>query len=670
MSSSDLTPAPAGSRLKAPDRHPVDEVLAPHLMVTYGLQHVLSMAAGVIAVPLILAGVLKLSPADTGYVVTATLFVCGLATLLQTLGVWKFGVRLPIVQGVSFAPVATMIAIGVVHGGHTGLRTIYGSVIVAGVVGLALTPLFSRLLRFFPPVVTGSVITIIGASLLPTATQWCAGGVGSPHFGAPKNLAFAGGTLLLILLIYRFLPGFFSRAAILIGLVTMILIAIPFGLDDFSQVTKATTVQVPSPLHFGTPIFLVGAVVSMVLAMLVIMTETTADILAIGEVAGRPQGVSGVGRGLAADCLSSAFGGTWNTFPCTAFAQNVGLVAVTGIKSRFVVAVAGVILLIGGVFPPVGAAVASIPLPVLGGAGLVLFGTVAASGIRTLARVDYEGNANLIIVAVTLAVGFIPIVVPNFYAHLPSGAQTVLDSGISTGAVVAVGLNLLFNERRRRRLQTPFSPKVESFQERVAGVAPKIAIEDVNQLDHDAFVARFAPIFQGPPWVVQRAYEHRPFADMTELRRAFQDEMFAAAPDKQFELIRSYPRLGELAQRDEAAAGLGISSEQVDDLMTVSGLAPESLRDQSSAGLDRLSRSELEQFMRLNQAYEDRFGFPLIAAVRVPGLTKESILASGIGRLRNSAAQERATALVEIAKIANLRLEDLAEEEPAEVAVA
>lgn len=662
MSSIRTAPASVEASGRAPDRHPVDEVLAPPLMVTYGLQHVLSMAAGVIAVPLILAGALKLSAADTGYVVTATLFVCGLATLLQTLGVWKFGVKLPIVQGVSFAPVATMIAIGTVHGGLTGMRTIYGAVIVAGLVGLALTPIFSRLLRFFPPVVTGSVITIIGVSLLPTATQWCAGGVGSPHFGASKNLAFAGGTLLLILLIYRFLPGFFSRAAILLGLVTMIVVAIPFGLDDFSQVTKATIVQVPAPVHFGSPIFLVGASVSMVVAMLVIMTETTADILAIGEVAGRPQGVSGVGRGLAADCISSAFAGTWNTFPCTAFAQNVGLVAVTGIKSRFVVAVAGVILLVGGVFPPVGAAVASIPLPILGGAGLVLFGTVAASGIRTLARVDYEGNANLIIVAVTLAVGLVPVVVPDFYSHLPTGAQTVLDSGISAGAVVAVLLNLLFNVWRRRRVQLPFSPKVEPFDERFAAETPKLTLESVNGLDRDSFVATFKSIFQGPSWIVERAFKHAPFADMIELRRAFQDELFASSREEQLELMRSHPRLGELVQPDQAEAGLGISSDAVDDLIAVSGLRPESLRDQSSAGLDRLSSDEFEQFTAMNRAYEDRFGFPLIIAVRAPGLTKDSILESGLARLQNAPTQEWATAVVEIAKIANLRLADLIEQ--------
>ncbi len=361
----------------------------------------------------------------------------------------------------------------------------------------------------------------------------------------------------------------------------------------------------------------------------------------------------------------------WNTFPCTAFAQNVGLVAVTGIKSRFVVAVAGALLLIGGIIPLLGAAVASLPLPVLGGAGLVLFGTVAASGIRTLARVDYEGNANLPIVAVTLALGLIPVGVPDFYAHFPSGVRTVLDSGISAGAVVAVLLNLLFNVRRARPEVLVSTPALREDL-LVLHAKRRLTRDEVNQLDREAFVANLGPIFQGPAWVVERAYGSRPFASMIELRRALQDELFGASPEEQLELIHAYPRLGQLAQPDDRAAEMGISSEDLDDLMAVSGLRPESLHDQASAGLDRLSPREFEQFTALNDAYEQRFGFPLIVAVRAPGQTRETILQSGFARLENSPLQERATAPVEIAKIANLRLSDLVSEpaEPAEAVVA
>jgi uracil-xanthine permease len=295
-------------------------------------------------------------------------------------------------------------------------------------------------------VVTGSIITVIGVSLLPVAVRWAGGGAGSDHFGAPANIGLAGLTLLLILLIYRFLPGFFSRIAILVGLAAGTLIAWPLGMVDFSRIGEASWFAVSTPFHFGMPTFQFAAILSMVIVMLVIMTETTADLLAIGEIVGRPADGKTVVAGLRADCAATAVsGGLLNGFPCSAFAQNVGLVAITGIKSRYVVAGSGVILLALGLLPKLGAIIASIPLPVLGGAGLALFGTVAASGIRALSRVDYEGNANLVIVAVAMGMGVLPIAVPEFYEEFPAWFGTIFESGISAAAVTAVLLNLLFN---------------------------------------------------------------------------------------------------------------------------------------------------------------------------------------------------------------------------------
>ena len=251
-------------------------------------------------------------------------------------------------------------------------------------------------------------------------------------------------------MIYRFLPGFFSRIAILAGLVVGALVAAALGMADFSRIGQAQWFAVSTPFHFGPPQFAVAAIISMIIVMLVIMAETTADILAIGEVVDRPADGRTVVAGLRADCLSTAVsGGLLNSFSASAFAQNVGLVAITGIKSRFVVAASGVILVVLGLFPKIGAIVAAIPLPVLGGAGLALFATVAASGIRALSRVSYEGNNNLIIVALSIGMGVIPIAVPTFYEHFPSWFQTIFDSGISSAAVTAVLLNLLFNVGRR-----------------------------------------------------------------------------------------------------------------------------------------------------------------------------------------------------------------------------
>jgi uric acid transporter len=439
------------SSVNAPSReapHPVDEVLPFPQMFVYGLQHVLSMYAGVVAVPLIIGTALKLSPTDLTYLVSAGLFMSGIATLLQTLGVWKIGARQPIVQGTSFAAVSTMLAVGAQNGGGTvGLRAILGALLLSGVIGFLIAPVFTRLLRFFPEVVTGTVITIIGISLLPVAIKWAGGGTPgvTKTFGDPVNILVAALTMVIIVLIYRFLPGAFSRVAILLGLVLGTIVAIPFGLTSFSNISNAQIFQLTTPFYFGTPIFAVGATISMVVVMLVIMTETTADILAIGEVIDQPATREQVTNGLRADMGATALSAVFNGFSVSAFAQNVGLVAITGIRSRFVVAVGGGILVFLGLFPILGALVALVPLPVLGGAGLALFGTVAASGIRTLSRVDFSGNANIVIVAFALAMGIIPIAVPTFYDKFPSWFTVIFDSGITAAAITAVLLNVVFN---------------------------------------------------------------------------------------------------------------------------------------------------------------------------------------------------------------------------------
>ncbi len=412
-------------------------------LVAYGAQHILTMYGGVIAPPLIVGGAAGLSAAEMGLLVTAGLFVSGLATLLQTLGIGPFGSRLPIVQGVSFASVSTMVSIA----SKGGLREIFGSVIVAGVIGLLLSSYFAQLVRLFPAVVTGTIITVIGLSLMPVAFGWALGNdPGKPGYGSMADIGFAGLTLLIILVISRLFQGAISRLAILIGLVVGTLVATLAGRADFSAVRTARLIAPPQLLHFGAPRFDAGAIVAMTIVIVVIMTETTADILAIGEVVGTEVDSKRVADGLRADMVSTTVAPFFGSFPCSAFAQNVGLVALTGIKSRFVVAAGGLILLLLGLLPVVGAVVAGIPYPVLGGTGLVLFGSVAASGVRTLSRVDYEGNLNLVIVGVAIGVGMIPIAAPKFWDAFPAPVGVVLNSGISATAVVAVALNLLFNE--------------------------------------------------------------------------------------------------------------------------------------------------------------------------------------------------------------------------------
>jgi xanthine permease len=425
---------------------PEDEKLPFPSLVLYGTQHILTMYGGVIAPPLILGGAAGLSPSDMALLVTAGIFVSGLATLLQTLGLGPFGARLPIVQGISFASVSTMVAIAE----DDGLRPVFGAVMAAGVIGLVVATFFAHLVRFFPPVVTGSIITVIGLSLLPVAFTWAMGGAGASDLGSMSHIGLAGLTLLVILVLSRVSSGMVARLAVLIGIIVGTGIAAVLGQADFSAVPDGSFVALPPVLHFGSPTFQVGAIVSMTIVMLVIMTETTADILAVGEIIQSDVDARRVAGGLRADMLSTTVAPLLGSFPCSAFAQNVGLVALTRVKSRYVVAVGGGLLVVLGLLPVVGRVVAAIPYPVLGGAGIVLFGSVAASGVRTLSQVSFDDNLNLLIVATALGAGLVPVAAPEFWAEFPESVRVVLGSGISAAAVTAVVLNLLFNEVRPR----------------------------------------------------------------------------------------------------------------------------------------------------------------------------------------------------------------------------
>ena len=440
-----------GGPLLVGGRHPVDEVPPLRALAPLGLQHVLAMYAGAVAVPLIVGGAMvsagELRAEDLPHLVVADLFVAGIATVLQAVGFWRFGVRLPIVQGCTFAAVGPMITIGSQH----GVTAIYGSVIACGLFILLLAPVFSSLLRFFPPLVTGTVILLIGLSLMDVAAGWAGGGAGAEDFGAPGHLLLALFTLVVVLLLERFAPPAVARVAVLLGIVTGTLVAAALGRVDAGGVGEQAWFAVPQPFAFGWPTFQVGSVLAMCVVGLVIMTETTGDVLAVGEVVGRPVGKRQIADGMRADGLSTVLGGVFSTFPYTAFAQNVGLVSLSGVRSRHVATFAGGVLVVLGLVPKLGAVVGAVPVAVLGGAGVALFGTVAASGIRTLAACRLDSRA-LMVVAVSLGVGMLPTVSPEIYARTPDWFQTVFDSGISSGALVAVVLHQLLCSSRHTDL--------------------------------------------------------------------------------------------------------------------------------------------------------------------------------------------------------------------------
>ncbi|RCL22398.1 uracil permease [Pseudomonas sp. AFG_SD02_1510_Pfu_092] len=436
-----MTTSPSTS----PAKRPEDENLGLGANLAYGLQHVLTMYGGIVAVPLILGQAAGLNGAEIGMLIAASLFAGGLATLLQTLGLPFFGCQLPLVQGVSFAGVATMGAILSSEGGG-GLPGVLGAVMAASLIGFLITPVFSRITKFFPPLVTGIVITTIGLTLMPVAARWVMGGnSASPEFGSVANIGLAGLTFAIVLLLSKLGSATISRLSILLAMVVGTLIAWALGMTDFSKVTEGPIFAFPTPFHFGMPEFHIAAILSMCIVIMVTLVETSADILAVGEIIDTKVDSKRLGNGLRADMASSILAPIFGSFTQSAFAQNVGLVAVTGVKSRYVVATGGVILVVLGLLPIMGRVIAAVPTPVLGGAGIVLFGTVAASGIRTLSKVSYKNNVNLIIVAASLGFGMIPIAAPTFYHHFPNWFETIFHSGISSAAIMAILLNLIFN---------------------------------------------------------------------------------------------------------------------------------------------------------------------------------------------------------------------------------
>ncbi len=450
-------------------KRPEDENLGLAANVAYGFQHVLTMYGGIIAVPLIVGQAAGLGPAEIGLLIAASLFIGGMATILQTIGIPFFGCQLPLVQGVSFASVATIVAI-VTAGG--GLPSVFGAVIAASALGLLITPIFSKIIKFFPPLVTGAVITTIGLTLMPVAARWAMGGNSkAPDFGSMTNVVLAAFTLALVLLLSKLGNAAISRLSILLAMVIGTLFAWAIGLVDFSNVMTGPIFAFPTPFHFGAPTFELAAIISMFIVVLVILVETSADILAVGDIIETDIDSKRLGNGLRADMVSSIVAPMFGSFTQSAFAQNVGLVAVTNVKSRFVVAAAGVILVVLGLMPLMGRVIATVPTAVLGGAGIVLFGTVAASGIRTLAQVSYTNNMNLIIVATSIGFGMLPIAAPAFYDQFPDWFATIFHSGISSTAIMAILLNLLFNH-----LKVGNSENQSVF---AAGTEPRSVRQDV-----------------------------------------------------------------------------------------------------------------------------------------------------------------------------------------------
>lgn len=619
--------------------HPVDQVPPIGKLTVLGIQHVLAFYAGAVVVPLVIASGLGLDNHTLVHLINADLLTCGIATIIQSAGIGRFiGVRLPLIQGVTFTAVSPLIAIGAAAtppgaDPRTGLATMYGSIIAVGLLVFLVAPFFAKLLRFFPPIVTGTLLTVMGTTLLSVSAGDIVAWADKATDDAAKTtatfeaLAFAFGTIAIIVIIQRLFKGFMGTLSVLLALLIMTAVAFALGKTDFSGVGEATWLGITTPFYFGIPRFSATAILAMSIVMAVTAVETTGDVFATGEVVGKRITPRDIANALRADGLSTLLGGVLNSFPYTCFAQNVGLVRLTRVKSRWVVTAAGVFMIVLGLLPKAAAIVAAIPQPVIGGASLAMFANVAVVGIQTLAKVDLRDNRNAVIVSTSIGMALLVTLKPGIVSVMPSWLQIIFGSGVTIGSLTAIILNLLFFHIGRQA-----SPDVAVVN------GKKINLDDVNAMDRATFVSTFSQMFTSQTWPAERAWEARPFASVSELRSSFEDAVLAATPQEAEELIASYDDIVSL-----------VLDGQGDD---------QSLADTSNLSVGELTDKEAEELRALGGAYRKKFGRPLIICVSNV-VDRKHLLESGWRRVEHSPAREARFALGEVIDIADLRFDQL-----------
>ncbi|BCZ45975.1 xanthine permease [Clostridium gelidum] len=420
----------------------VNEMLPVSQLAILGLQHVLAAYAGAVAVPLIIGGAVGLTPEQLAFLVAADLFTCGIATLIQAIGIGPhIGIKLPAILGCTFAAVGPLIIIGK----NLGMQTAYGSIIVAAIIVVLVAPLYGKILKFFPTVVTGSVVTMIGLSLVNVGVTSIGGGSGAKDFGNIQNLLLAAFVMIVVLISNKFLKGFFQAISVLNGIVLGTIVAGFLGKVNFSAVVDAKWISIVHPFNFGLPQFDLGSIIMMTFVMLTVMIESTGTFIGISKVCEKDITEKDIVRGLRAEGIATILGGIFNSFPYTTFNQNLGLLALSKVKSRFVVVASGIILVALGLIPKFAALATIIPQPVIGGATTIMFAMVAVAGIQMLSNVDFNNSSNMMVVACSIGMGLGITAVPNLLDQTPTIFKSIFSSGIVTASVVAVILNAFLN---------------------------------------------------------------------------------------------------------------------------------------------------------------------------------------------------------------------------------
>ena len=422
--------------------------------VPLGIQHVLAMFVSNVTPAIIIAGAAGFGFGSNSpdfpqmiYMIQMSMFFAGIATLLQTMGMGRVGAKLPIVQGTSFAFVPIMIPL-VAGKGVDAMAALMGGIIVGGIFHAVLGLFIGRIRFALPPLVTGLVVLMIGLALVKVGIQYAAGGVpamGKPEFGSLLNWSVAGVVIMVTLGVKFFTRGMLSVSAVLIGLLAGYLVAFALGMVNFGNVGRAATFALPSPMHFGIE-FTAAAVIGFCAMSFVSAVETVGDVSGITKGGAKREATDTEIEGATyADGLGSAVSGLFGALPNTSFSQNVGLIAMTGIMSRHVVTIGALVLILAGLVPKIGAIISTVPIEVLGGGVIVMFGMVASAGVSILAEVDWN-RRNLVIFAIALSIGLGLQLVPSALQHLPSTAKVLMTSGLLPAAVIAIVLNLVLPE--------------------------------------------------------------------------------------------------------------------------------------------------------------------------------------------------------------------------------
>lgn len=418
-----------------------EEKVSKGKLLILAFQHVLTMCPASIAVPLILGSALNLDNKTIAFLVSANLFTSGISVLIQTLGFANIGSKLPLVMGASFAPLGVMISIG----GQYGLDTLFGAIIGSGILIFAISFLMDKILVFFPDVVVGSFVTLIGISLIPVAFKDLAGGEGAANFGAIENIMLGGLVLIIIVLLNQYGKGLISSLSLLIGIVAGTIIAFGFGMVDLTPVAEASWFEIINPGKFGMPKFRIDAILMMTIFCVINLIQCIGVFSVLDEVCKTSTDSNTKIKGLRGVAMGQIFAGLFCSVPSTMFNENVGLIELTNIKSRNVIKAAGLFLIIIGFFPKVAALITIIPKPVMGGATISLFGIILTAGISILSKVDFSTGGNFTIVGISLAVGVGVTVVPNIFEKFPSLLSMLLSNGLFMVSITAIILNIVFN---------------------------------------------------------------------------------------------------------------------------------------------------------------------------------------------------------------------------------